>query len=219
MGALTGRPGEGVRCSRHKTRKRGITTLNGNARTRQHATSDTKRGLQRTLTHTRRHPPTPMHGEERLREGSAQRAPARTIKRKRQTHSTFTYGNNGANNSGVCPCHVVVAAAGINVQHPSRGQRRASNPRGADTCDRRTVTVRAECAARTNSVGSAFCRRNTCSPTLAATHNTDRRGAPHPRMVTCELSRVCWSKRSQHNMQHMQITRRREKACQEPKRL
>ena len=40
----------------------------------------------------------------------------------------------------------------------------------------------------------------------------------HPRMVTCELSRVCWLKRSQHNMQHMQITRRREKACQEPKR-
>ena len=40
----------------------------------------------------------------------------------------------------------------------------------------------------------------------------------HPRMVTCELSRVCWWKRSQHNMQHMQITRRREKACQEPKR-
>jgi len=28
-----------------------------------------------------------------------------------------------------------------------------------------------------------------------------------PRMVTCELSRVCWLKRCQHNMQHMQITR------------
>ena len=33
-----------------------------------------------------------------------------------------------------------------------------------------------------------------------------------PRMVTCELSRVCcWLRRSQHNTQHMQITRKREK--------
>ena len=30
-------------------------------------------------------------------------------------------------------------------------------------------------------------------------------------MVTCELSRVCWLKRRQHNMQHMQVTRRGEK--------
>ena len=39
-----------------------------------------------------------------------------------------------------------------------------------------------------------------------------------PRMVTCELSRVCWLRRNQHNRQHMQITRRRGKACQEPRR-
>ena len=38
------------------------------------------------------------------------------------------------------------------------------------------------------------------------------RSRQSPRMVTCELSRVCWLKRSQHNMQHMQITRRREKS-------
>ena len=38
-----------------------------------------------------------------------------------------------------------------------------------------------------------------------------------PRMVTCELSRVCWLKQDQHNMQHMQLRRRREQACQEPK--
>ena len=35
-------------------------------------------------------------------------------------------------------------------------------------------------------------------------------------MVTCELSRVCWLRRSQHNMQHMQITRRREKGNPSP---
>ena len=28
-----------------------------------------------------------------------------------------------------------------------------------------------------------------------------------PRRVTCELSHVCWLKRCQHNMQHMQVTR------------
>ena len=42
--------------------------------------------------------------------------------------------------------------------------------------------------------------------------------ARDPRMVTCELSRVCWLRRNQHNRQHMQITRRRGKACQEPRR-
>ena len=45
---------------------------------------------------------------------------------------------------------------------------------------------------------------------LAGLHNA-RHSCPCPGMVTCELSHVCWLRRNQHNTQHMQITRKREK--------
>ena len=58
-----------------------------------------------------------------------------------------------------------------------------------------------------------------CQNGLGCVCHFDRQGtATSPRMVTCELSRVCWLRRNQHNRQHMQITRRRGKACQEPRR-
>ena len=45
------------------------------------------------------------------------------------------------------------------------------------------------------------------------------RNAPSlPRMVTCELSRVCWLRPDQHNRQRMQFTRRREKLVKSRRR-
>ena len=45
---------------------------------------------------------------------------------------------------------------------------------------------------------------------LSTANSTARQPTPNPppRMVTCELSRVCcWLARCQHNRQHMQFTR------------
>ena len=64
-----------------------------------------------------------------------------------------------------------------------------------------------------------FCTRPWPLMILQLHHTTDSvhllRPAPPPhplpRMVTCELSRVCWLRRRQYNTQHMQFTRRKEK--------
>ena len=62
------------------------------------------------------------------------------------------------------------------------------------------------------------CSSNSRAKDAAGPIGLELKEVTPPRMVTCELSRVCWLRRNQHNRQHMQITRRREKACQEPKR-
>ena len=51
---------------------------------------------------------------------------------------------------------------------------------------------------------------------VCATHTAQRSRQPAP-LLNSALSKRWWWKQDQHNVQHIQFTRSREKACQEPK--
>ena len=68
---------------------------------------------------------------------------------------------------------------------------------------------------KNSQINISFCKIS-FFPTMKSGSEAGGGGVPPPPRVTCELSRVCWLKQRQHNMQHVQITRGG-KACQEAK--